>query len=346
MDLTTTYLGLKLKSPLMPGASPLVDDMDIVRRLEDAGASAIVMHSLFEEQVVGEQLASIYAMEMFADSYAEALSYFPAHEEFALSPDQYLEQIRRIKQAVAIPVIGSLNGTTAGGWLRYASLIEEAGADALELNVYHVPTDASETGRSVESRVIEVLGSVKGSVGIPVTVKLSPYYSSLPNFAAELDFAGADGMVLFNRFYQPDIDPVELEAKPSLNLSDSSELLLRLRWLAVLSPKFSGSIACSGGVHTAVDAVKAIMAGADAVQLVSSLLRNGPEFLGVLQREMVQWMEENEYTSVRRMHGCMSHRRSPDPSAFERANYMRVLQSYRNGGTSMDTRWELNPNGP
>lgn len=346
MDLTTTYLGLKLKSPLMPGASPLVDDLDAVRKLEDAGASAIVMHSLFEEQVVGEQLASIYAMEMFADSYAEALSYFPAHEEFALTPDQYLEQIRRIKEAVEIPVIGSLNGTTAGGWLRYASLIEEAGADALELNVYHVPTDSSETGRSVESRVIEVLGSVKGSVGIPVTVKLSPYYSSLPNFTSELDFAGADGMVLFNRFYQPDIDPVELEAKPSLNFSDSSELLLRLRWLAVLSPKFSGSIACSGGVHTAVDAVKAIMAGADAVQLVSALLQRGPQYLGVLEKEMIQWMEENEYTSIRRMHGCMSHRRSPDPSAFERANYMRVLQSYRNGGTSMDTRWELKPNGP
>ena len=346
MDLSTTYLGLKLKSPLMPGASPLVDDLDAVRRLEDAGASAIVMHSLFEEQVVGEQLASIYAMEMFADSYAEALSYFPRHEEFALTPDQYLDQVRRVKAAVSIPVIGSLNGTTAGGWLRYASLIEEAGADALELNVYHVPTDATETGRSVESRVIEVLGQVKGSIGIPVGVKLSPYYSSLPNLASELEFAGADGLVLFNRFYQPDIDPVELEANPSLKFSDSSELLLRLRWLAILSPRFTGSLACSGGVHDAVDAVKSIMAGASAVQLVSALLKFGPEYLGTVQRDLLAWMEQNEYSSVRRMHGCMSHRRSPDPSAFERANYMRTLQSFRgSGGISMDTRWGFDGNG-
>ena len=347
MDLSTTYLGLKLKHPLMPGASPMVDDLDTVRRLEDAGAAAIVMHSLFEEQVVGEQLASIYAMEMFADSYAEALSYFPKHDEFALSPDEYLLQIGRIKRAVSVPVIASLNGTTAGGWLRYAELIEEAGADALELNIYHVPTDTTETGRAVESRVTEVVGQVKKSVDIPIAVKLSPYYSSLPNLATELDFAGADGLVLFNRFFQPDIDPIDLECRPSLTLSDSSELPLRVRWLAILSPKFRGSLACSGGVHDVVDAVKAVMAGAHAVQVVSALLRHGPQYLAILRDELERWMEQNECPSIRRMTGCMSHRRSPDPAAFERANYMRTLQSYRaNGGTfgptSIDKRWGYN----
>ena len=331
MDLSTNYLGLKLSNPLMPGASPLVDDLDVVRRLEDAGAAAIVMHSLFEEQLVGEQLASIYAMEMFADSYAEALSYFPRHDEFALDPDAYLEQIRRIKQAVSIPVIGSLNGTTCGGWLRHAALIEQAGADALELNVYHVPTDSHENGPSVEARVIDVLTAARTAVEIPIAVKLSPYYSSLPNLAAGLEFAGANGLVLFNRFYQPDIDPVELECKPTLQLSDPSELLLRLRWLSILSPKFAGSLACSGGAHNALDAVKALMAGADVVQLVSALLQHGPEYLGVVRTELQRWMEENGYPSVRRMRGCMNHRHSPDPASFERANYMRTLQSWRNG---------------
>jgi len=330
MDLTTHYLGMKLKSPLMPGASPLVDDLDIVRRLEDAGAAAIVMHSLFEEQVVGEQLASIYAMEMFADSYAEALSYFPRKEEFALSPDEYLLQISRIRRAVSVPVIASLNGTTSGGWLRYASMIEDAGADALELNVYHVPTDSGETARSVESRVIDVLATVKGSVSIPVAVKLSPYYSSLPNLTAELESAGADGLVLFNRFYQPDIDPIQLEVKSTLKLSDPSELLLRLRWLAILSPKFGGSLACSGGVHSGVEAVKALMAGASAVQIVSALLHYGPEYLADIQNDLERWMEVNEYSSLRQLRGSMNHKRSPDPAAFERANYMRILQSWRN----------------
>jgi dihydroorotate dehydrogenase (fumarate) len=329
MDLTTNYLGLKLRSPLMPGASPMVDSLDTVRRLEDAGAGAIVMHSLFEEQVVGEQLASIYAMEMFADSYAEALSYFPHRDDFALTPDEYLLQVSRIKRSCALPVIASLNGTTSGGWLRYAAMIEEAGANALELNIYHVPTDAVETGRSVEARVTEVLAQVKGSVSIPVAVKLSPYYSSLPNLATELEFAGANGLVLFNRFYQPDIDPVELEAKPTLRYSDPTELLLRLRWLAILSPKFHGSLACSGGVHDAVGAVKALMAGANVVQLVSCLLQRGPEYLATIERELVQWMEANEYVALRQLRGCMNHRRSPDPAAFERANYMRILQSWR-----------------
>lgn len=329
MDLSTNYLGLRLSSPLMPGASPLVDDIDTVRRLEDAGASAIVMHSLFEEQITGEKLATIYHMEMYADSYSEALSYFPKSEDFALGPDQYLEHIRKVKQAVGIPVIGSLNGTTPGGWVEHAKLIEQAGADALELNTYFVATDPQETGWAVELRILEVVRAVEKAVSIPVAVKISPFFSSLSNFVYRLDELGVDGLVLFNRFYQPDIDIEMLEAKPTLHLSDSSELLLRLRWLAILSRQVSANLACSGGVHTARDAIKAIMAGADAVQLVSALLRHGPEYLSEVKKEMIKWMEENSYSSVRQMRGSMGLARCPDPQAFERANYMRTLHSWR-----------------
>ncbi|WP_428939809.1 dihydroorotate dehydrogenase-like protein [Fontivita pretiosa] len=333
MDLSTTYLGLRLSSPLMPGASPMVDDLDTVRRLEDAGASAIVMHSLFEEQITGEKLATIYHMELYADSYSEALSYFPRSDDFALGPDQYLEQIQRIKQAVNVPVIGSLNGTTPGGWIEYAKQIEQAGADALELNTYFVATDPQETGWAVELRILEVVRAVCESVTIPVAVKLSPYFSSLANFVYRLDEAGVEGLVLFNRFYQPDIDIDLLEAVPTLKLSDSSELLLRLRWLAILSRQISASLACSGGVHTAQDAIKAVMAGADAVQVVSALLRHGPEHLKVIRDDMVKWMEENSYSSLRQMRGSMALNRCPDPQAFERANYMRTLHSWRAANT-------------
>ncbi|HWP39677.1 MAG TPA: dihydroorotate dehydrogenase-like protein [Tepidisphaeraceae bacterium] len=329
MDLSTTYLGLRLSSPLMPGASPMVDDLDTVRRLEDAGASAIVMHSLFEEQITGEKLATIYHMELYADSYSEALSYFPRSDDFALGPDQYLEQIQRIKQAVSVPVIGSLNGTTPGGWIEYARQIEQAGADALELNTYFVATDPQETGWAVELRILEVVRAVCDSVTIPVAVKLSPYFSSLSNFVYRLDEVGVEGLVLFNRFYQPDIDIDLLEAVPTLRLSDSSELLLRLRWLAILSRQISASLACSGGVHTAQDAIKAVMAGADAVQVVSALLRHGPEHLKVIRDQMIKWMEENSYSSLRQMRGSMALNRCPDPQAFERANYMRTLHSWR-----------------
>jgi dihydroorotate dehydrogenase (fumarate) len=333
MDLSTTYLGLRLSSPLMPGASPMVDDLDTVRRLEDAGASAIVMHSLFEEQITGEKLATIYHMELYADSYSEALSYFPRSDDFALGPDQYLEQIQRIKQAVSVPVIGSLNGTTPGGWIEYARQIEQAGADALELNTYFVATDPQETGWAVELRILEVVRAVCDSVTIPVAVKLSPYFSSLSNFVYRLDEIGVEGLVLFNRFYQPDIDIDLLEAVPTLRLSDSSELLLRLRWLAILSRQISASLACSGGVHTAQDAIKAVMAGADAVQVVSALLRHGPEHLKVIRDQMVKWMEENSYSSLRQMRGSMALNRCPDPQAFERANYMRTLHSWRAANT-------------
>jgi dihydroorotate dehydrogenase (fumarate) len=329
MDLSTTYLGFKLPNPLMPGASPLVDDLDTVRRLEDAGAAAIVMHSLFEEQITREQLGDLYSVEMHEDSFAEALSYFPQPQEYRLGPDAYLEQVRKIKQAVRVPVIASLNGTSPAGWLNYATLIEQAGADGLELNVYYLATQAWETSESVERRTLESVRTVKGAVKIPVAVKLSPFYSSLANLAKQLDEAGADGLVLVNRFYQPDIDVEELEVVPSLQLSDSSELLLRLRWLAILSGHLKGSLGCSGGVHSPLDAVKAIMTGAHAVQMVSALLKREPEYLTTVREGIARWMEEHEYASVAQMHASMSHQKSPNPQALERANYMKILQGWR-----------------
>jgi dihydroorotate dehydrogenase (fumarate) len=328
MDLSTTYLGLRLASPLMPGASPLADDLDAVRRLEDAGASAIVMHSLFEEQITGEWAAVDCYMDDYTDSHAEASSYFPGRSDFALGPDEYLEQIRKVKRAVAVPVIASLNGATPGGWTSCARLIEQAGADALELNVYHVATDPAEAGQSVERRVLEVAGAVKRSVAMPVAVKLSPFFSSLPHLVRQLNDLRVDGVVLFNRFYQPDIDVAVLEAAPKLHLSDSSELLLRLRWLAILAGRVTASLAASGGVHTSQDALKAAMAGADAVQVVSALLQNGPEYLRTLREGMSRWLEEHEYESLRQLHRSMSLERCPDPKAFERGNYMRILQGW------------------
>ena len=328
MDLTTTYLGLELPHPFVSGASPLVDDMDALRRLEDAGAAAIVMHSLFEEQLVQEQVATDWHMGSPADSFAEALSYLPDPETFNLGPDEYLEQIARIKRAIALPVVGSLNGTTLGGWLEYARLIEEAGADALELNVYRLAADPDERGEDIERTTLEMVRAVSQSVGIPLAVKLSPFYTALANFARRLEEAGADGLVLFNRFYQADVDPEELEASRSLHLSDSSELLLRLRWLAILSARRGLSLAASGGVHTAVDAVKATLCGADAIQLVSALLRHGPERLAAIRKETSAWLVEHEYDSLAQMRGSMNLERCPDAEAYERANYMHILQGY------------------
>lgn len=329
MDLSVTYLGLTLPHPFMPGASPMVDKLDTVKRLEEAGAGAIVMHSLFEEQILQEQLATIHHMEVHAESFAEATSYFPSPSEFALGPEQYLTQIERIKKAVRIPVIASLNGTTTGGWVDYARRMQEAGADALELNVYYLATDPGEPGGAVEGRTLDILRAIKQTVSVPVAVKLSPFFSSLAHFAAELDRAGADGLVLFNRFYQPEIDIERLEVVPRLELSTSSELLLRLRWLAVLRDRVGASLAVTGGVHTVTDAIKAIMAGADVVQMVSALLRHGPDYLRTVRRDLETWMVEHEYASLAQMRGSMSHSRSPDPAAFERANYIRALQGWR-----------------
>jgi dihydroorotate dehydrogenase (fumarate) len=329
MDLSTTYLGFSLPSPLMPGASPLVDDLDTVKRLEDAGASAIVMHSLFEEQITREQLASVRNILVHEDSFAEALSYFPRVDEYALGPDRYLEQIQRIKAMVGVPVIGSLNGTTPEGWLAYAKQIQEAGADAVEINFYHVATDPKETGADVERRLIEVVRLVKAAVTIPVAVKVSPFFSSLPHLAQQLDGLGADGLVLFNRFYQPDIDPEALEAVPRLNLSTSDDLLLRVRALATLSGRVKASLAATGGVHTSLDALKAVMAGAHAVQMVAALLQHGPQHLRVVREELARWLQDHEYASLRQAQGSMSLEHCPDPEAFERGNYMRVLQTWR-----------------
>lgn len=329
MDLSTRYLGFDLPHPLLPGASPLVDDLDLVRRLEDAGAPAIVMHSLFEEQLVREQLATARFLDTPAESTAEALSYLPTPDAFALGPEQYLEQIHRLKQTVSVPVIASLNGTTEGGWLTYARLLEQAGADALELNVYALATDFEESSEILERRTVRMLAAVKGAVHIPVAVKLSPFYTCFAHFARRLDEYGADGLVLFNRFYQPDLDVEALEVVPTLRLSDSSELLLRLRWLAILAGRLRPSLAVTGGVHTAVDAIKAVMAGADAVQVVSELLKRGPERLRNLRMEMARWLEEHEYDSLAQAKGSLSLLRCPDPAAHERANYMAILQSWK-----------------
>ena len=329
MDLRTTYLGLPLAHPLMPGASPLVDDLDTVKRLEDAGASAIVMHSLFEEQITREREGINRAIDAQAESSPEAASYFPAPEEFHLGPDRYLEQIRRIRATVSIPVIASLNGVTDSGWLSYAKLMQDAGAHALELNVYRIAADPTVPGTVIEHEVENILRSIKRGLGIPVAVKLPAFFTSFANVARQLDDLGADGLVLFNRFYQPDIDVELLEPVPALQLSDSSDLLLRLRWLAILSGRVRCSLAATGGVHTPLDLVKAIMAGANAVQIVSAVLRHGPRQITALKQGLADWMEKHEYESVAQMTGAVSHRTSADPAAFERANYMRVLQSFR-----------------
>lgn len=329
MDLTTRYLGLPLAHPFMPGASPMVDDLGTVRRLEDAGAAAIVMHSLFEEQIVRERSRTAFDLEAHSDAFAEAPSFLPKPDEFRLGPDEYLEQIRRIRAAVRVPVIASLNGVTASGWLDYARLIQQAGADALELNVYHVATDPEEPGESVERRVVDIVATVRSQVTLPLAVKLSPFHSSLSHLARRLKAAGAAGLVLFNRFYQPDIDPEALDVVPRLMLSDSSELLLRLRWLAVLSGKLEIDLAASGGIHTPLDAVKAVMAGATTVQVVSSLLRHGPDKLTELRHEFMRWLGEHDYESLDQLRGSMNLVRCPDPAAFERGNYMRILQSWR-----------------
>ncbi|MCX6878105.1 MAG: dihydroorotate dehydrogenase-like protein [Verrucomicrobia bacterium] len=329
MDLSTTYLGLPLKNPLMPGASPLVDKLDVVRRLEDAGAAAIVMHSLFEEQITSQQLAEFAHTEFSADSSSEASSYFPRMEDYALGPDRYLEQISRIKEAVDIPVIGSLNGISIGGWTDHARLIQQAGADALELNVYYVATNPNESGTAVEKRTLDILEAVKASVSIPIAVKLSSYFSSPGQFAKQLDACGAAGVIMFNRFYQPEINIEELEAVSHLDLSNQTELRQRLRWIAIIHGHIKADIALSGGAHSFEDIVKGIMVGANVVQVVSCLLQHGPEHLASMLADFTRWMEDHEYASVDQMRGSMSLGHCPDPSVYERANYLRVLQLWK-----------------
>lgn len=328
MKLATRYLGLPIRSPFVIGASPFSENTAVARQLQDAGAGAIVMRSLFEEQIDAEALALQHHTETPAESYAEATSYFPRFAEYQLSPDRYLWQIEELKRGLNIPVIGSLNGARPGGWTDYARRFEAAGADAIELNLYELVTEPT-PGDEVEADMVETVRQVVGAVRIPVAVKLSPFHSSLVHFVSLLEQAGAAGVVLFNRFYQPDFNIEELTATPQLALSDRSELLLRLRWLAILSPRMRGSLSATGGVHTTSDVVKAVLAGADTVQLVSVLLRHGPRFLTTLLNGVREWLDEHDYESIDQLRGVMSHRRCPDPAAFERANYIRILQTWR-----------------
>lgn len=332
MDLTTTYLGLRLTNPIVPGASPLGDELDTVRRLEDAGAAAIVVRSLFEEQIALESMDEHDSIDAHGESFAEAVSYFPAPEAFALRADQYLEHLRSIKAAVGIPVLGSLNGTTRGGWLDYARQMEQAGADAIELNVYGIATDVRLTGAEIERETIEIVRDLKRTIRVPLAVKLSSNYTSMANVAWEIDRAGADGLVLFNRFYQPDLDVENLSVERTIHLSDSTELLPRLHWMAILSGRVKASLAVTGGVHTALDVVKATMAGAHATQMVSALLQRGPGHLAQVLSDLRAWMTKYEWASLEDMRGNMNLAKVPDPAAYERGNYMQMLQGWRQAG--------------
>ena len=329
MNLETDYLGLKLKNPLMPGASPLADDLATVRRLEDAGAAAIVMHSLFEEQIELERGSLERDVESHTESFAEALSYLPDEDDFNETSEQYLQLISKIKASVSVPVIASLNGITPGGWISHAKLMEQAGADALELNYYDLPSDPAKTGAQIEARAVALVEAIRENVTIPIAVKISPFFSSLPNFVRQILGAGANGVVLFNRFYQPDINIEDLDVESVLELSTPSELRLRLHWLAILSAQVETSYAATGGVHSAEDAVRAIMAGAHAVQVVSALLRNGTDHLATMLAELTRWLEEHEYESLAQMRGTMNLKHCPDATAFERANYLRILKSWQ-----------------
>lgn len=329
MDLSTTYMGLKLKNPLVAGAGPLTADIDFLRRLEDSGAAAVVLHSLFEEQITGEAEELEQNLRQGTELYAEHLSFFPRVGEYRLGPEEYLDHVRKAKKAVGIPVIASLNGATVGGWTEYAREIEAAGADALELNVYFVAANPSQSGREVESLYEDILKAVKNAVHIPVAMKLSPFFSSMAATAARLDAAGADGLVLFNRFYQPDIDLEKLEVVPDLVLSSPSELRLPLRWIAILYGHLKASLAATSGIASGRDVLKAVMAGADVAQVVSVLLVRGVGELAVMLESMQSWMCEHEYESIAQMKGSMSQKACPEPAAFERANYMKTLNSYR-----------------
>jgi len=328
IDLTTTYLGLTLKNPLVASASPVCDSLDKIRRLEDHGIAAVVLPSLFEEQLMLESETLDEDLFRGADSFAESLNYFPDLTTYNLGPEGYLELIRKAKASVSVPIIGSLNGVSAGGWIRYAREMEQAGADAIELNLYSIVTDPELTASDVERSYTELVREVKQSVGIPVAVKLSPFFSAPANMAKLLDGAGANALVLFNRFYQPDLDLESLEVVPNLSLSRPQELLLRLHWVAIIFGRVGADLAITGGVHSAQDVLKAVMAGARVTMMTSALLRRGVEHLDAVLRDLLSWMEEHEYESIRQMCGSMSQRNVPNPAAFERANYIRVLSSY------------------
>jgi dihydroorotate dehydrogenase (fumarate) len=328
MDLTTTYLGLKLRTPLVCAASPLSQQLDNIKRMADAGAAAVVLYSLFEEQLRQDRLELQGNLERGTFSFPEALTYFPEPGELKLGPEEYLAHIQRAKQAVNIPVIASLNACSAGGWTRCARGIQDAGADALELNIYYIPTDAKQTSADIEAMYVHIVREVKSKLTIPVAVKLSPFFTNFANVAARLDQAGADGLVLFNRFYQPDIDIETLDVRPNILWSTPMAMRLPLRWIAILYGRLAASLAATSGIHSGADVLKLLLVGADVAMLCSTLLRDGIQKISVVERELVAWMEEHEYESVRQLKGSLSQRNCADPAAYERAHYMRAITSH------------------
>ena len=328
MNLKTKYLGLELRNPLVASSSPMSKDLDLLRRMEDAGAGAVVLHSLFEEQINAEQNALDDFLWQGTDVGAESNTVFADLPQYQIGPDAYLEHIRKAKAALGVPVIGSLNGVSVGGWIRYAQMMEDAGADALELNIYFVPTDADLPGSIIERYYTELVATLTSTVRIPVAVKLAPFFSNAANMAKLLEKSGANGLVLFNRFYQPDFDLDNLEVVASLQLSRSEELKLRLHWTAILFGRVNADIAITGGVHTAEDVVKSMMAGAKVACMTSAILENGPEHFATVKRNLIDWMDKHEYESIEQMQGAMSHRNVGNPAAFERNNYLKVLSSY------------------
>ncbi|MFO1475345.1 MAG: dihydroorotate dehydrogenase-like protein [Verrucomicrobiota bacterium] len=328
MDLTTKYMGLKLRTPLVVAASPLSEDIDKIKRMEDAGAAAVVIYSLFEEQLRRDRMELAQNLEQGTFSTPEALTYFPEPEEFNLGPEEYLKHIAEAKKAVKIPIIASLNGSSAGGWTSYAKAIQQAGANALELNIYYIPTDLNLSGAAVEDTYIDILKAVKAEVTIPVAVKLSPFFSNFANMAKKLDEAGANGLVLFNRFYQPDVDLESLEIRPNILLSTPMAMRVPLRWIALLYDHVRASLAATSGVHRATDVLKMLMAGADVTMLCSTLIRHGIPQITAIERDLSAWMQEHEYESVQQLRGSLSQKKCENPSSFERAQYMRAISSY------------------
>ncbi|MFA6540385.1 MAG: dihydroorotate dehydrogenase-like protein [Bacteroidota bacterium] len=328
MDLSTTYLGLQLKNPIVPSASPMSRTVGNVKLMEDYGASAVVLYSIFEEQIRHETKELHHHLTVNAESYAEATSYFPSVEEYHTGPDEYLEHIRKLKESVNIPIIGSINGVTEGGWIDYAKKIEQAGADALELNIYYIPTDPKMTGGDIEQNYLDIVKDVRHQVKIPIAVKLSSFFTAIPNVATRLDAIGVNGLVMFNRFYQPDINLDTLNVEPGVTLSSSDALRLPLRWIAILYGKVKADLAATTGVHTEEDVIKLVMAGANVTMMCSALLRHGPRKIREVLTGIQQWMVEHEYPSLSDVRGSMSHKSVADPSSFERANYMKALQSY------------------
>jgi dihydroorotate dehydrogenase (fumarate) len=328
VDLTTTYLGLELKNPLVASPSPLSEKLENIKRMEEAGIAAVVMYSLFEEQIIHESLELDHFLSRGTESFAEALTYFPNIGKFSLAPEKYIETLEKTKKAVNIPVLGSLNGVSTGGWIEYGRKIQDAGADGLELNLYYLPSDVNLTSAQLEDNYLRLVSDIRAVIKIPLAVKLAPFFTALPNFASRLAEAGADGLVLFNRFYQPDLDLENLEVVPNLVLSNSDDLRLPLRWIAILYGKVKADLALTSGVHTPEDAIKALMAGANVAMTTSALLKRGTAAIQQILTGMEEWMTAHEYVSVSQMRGSMSQGAVAEPAAFERANYMKVLNSF------------------